>query len=106
MELMKEQPALEFQQGEVTFLIKPKASGYDRMQVVMAKDTTEFMERVLQQMVTGWKGVTVDGKPAPYSFGAVKLLPEESIDSAILLKLANFVIENTDVARAAKAKNV
>lgn len=102
MELMKEQDALEHQCGEVTFLVKPLASSYDRLQVVMAQTPTEFLEAAIKQMVIGWKGVTRDSKPVPYSYDVLKLLPDSNGD--VLLGLGRFILDKTDV-RGGKVKN-
>lgn len=107
MQLMRDEAALEHQHADVVFLVKPKATAYDRLQVVMAQQPTEFMERAIRQMVVGWKGVTDgEGKAVPYNFDALKLLPDPDPKKGILLTLGTFILEHTDVAKAAQEKNV
>lgn len=105
LELVKEEQPLEMSYGEMTFLIKPKATAFDRLQALMAQTPTEFMERVIRQMVIGWKGVSQDGVSVKYSFDLLKLLPETEPNKSVLLTLGNFVLENTDVAKTSTPKN-
>lgn len=101
MELLKDAKPLEYTLGDVVLLVKPQATAYDRLHVVMATTPTEFIERMVRQMVVGWRGVTENGQPAAYSFDALKRLPEPDPKNSLLLKLGEFVQENTDVVKGA-----
>lgn len=105
MELMTAEKPLEFTQADVTFLVKPRATAADKFAVVMCATTAEFMRTAIRQMVTGWRGVTSEGKPIAYSPDMLDRLP--STKENILLSLGNFVISNTDIVKEeSEAKNV
>jgi len=104
MELMVAEKPLEFVTGEVTFLVKPRASAADKFCVIMGKDAASFMRAAIERMVVGWKGVTKDGKPVAYNATMLDLLPNGGDN--VLLSLGNFILEKTDLVKEdSEAKN-
>ena len=98
MELKKsDEKALEFKHGDVTFLVKPKATAMDRLQVVMAHTPEDMLTRAIKQMVIGWQGVTDGGKDAPYTYESLSSIPEPIPNDSVMMKLGYFVMEKTDV---------
>jgi len=105
MELMVAERPLEFVAGDVTFLVKPKASAADKFVVIMGKDTASFMRAVIERMVVGWRGVTQEGKPIAYNPALLDMLPNGKDN--VLLSLGNFILNSTDIVKEdAEAKNV
>ncbi len=100
---------LEFKYEDVTFFVKPVASEEDRMIVALSGlsdgahvrfSKPEYCRTVIQCMVSGWQGVTEDGKPVPYSFDLLADFPR--VDGKnVYLELGAFIIEHTDINKGA-----
>lgn len=91
----REEP-LEYAYGDVTFLVKRRATAYDRFVVVTQKDAGAFAEACVRQMVAGWRGVTSKGKPVAYGYDLIKFLPPLEGRNIYLL-LADFIQRETDL---------
>lgn len=100
MELVKEQAEqpLEFKYQDAVFLVKRHATGYDRFVVVTSEKSRDFLEETIRRMVVGWRNVTMDGKPVPYSFDALKLFPHSARENVFVL-LADFIHQHTDILK-------
>ena len=99
---------LEFKYEDVTFFVKPSATEEDRMFVSLSGvsdgdkvrfSRAEYCRSIIQCMVTGWKGVTEDGKEVPYSFELLSNFPRIE-DHNVYIDLGSFIIEKTDISRA------
>lgn len=99
---------LEFKYEDVVFFIKPHASEEDRMVVNLSGvregdrvvfSRAEYCKTIIKCMVTGWKGVTEDGKEVPYSFDLLSDFPRVN-DHNVYIDLGSFIIEKTDISRA------
>lgn len=105
MELMAMEKPLEFKHGEVTFLVKPKASAADKFAAMMAKDPHEFARVAMRRMVMGWSGVTSGGKPVVYAPDLLDQLPPHEGGNP-LVALGEYIVKHTDIAKVdEKAKN-
>ena len=102
MELKKnDESLLEFKWQDVVFKIKRTANSGDRLAVALRDQKTlaTYSLTLVERFVVDWEGVTQEGKPVPYSF---KLLSESlpsTVEDNALLALANFIYENTDIAK-------
>lgn len=106
MELLKpnEGPARYEWKDGVVFLYRTKVTTEDKYAVDTAgqlmKDGTiqfnpwDFYRSLIKVFVIGWEGVTVDGKPAPYSYDAFSRLPADP-DQDIVMKLAIKIAQDT-----------
>lgn len=108
MEIRKSKAeTVEFKYEDVVFFIKPHATEEDRMIVNLSGaregdrvvfSRSEYCKTIIKCMVTGWKGVTEDGKEVPYSFDLLSNFPRVK-DRNVYIDLGSFIIENTDIAR-------
>lgn len=118
MELMSKPQTVKCQYKDVTFLVKSRATAYDKFLISMSPagevkgNEVKFTNRIaffrvlVERFVVGWEGVTLDGKPAPYSFELLESSFPSSADDDVFIRLGSFVIENTDVfKRDAEIKN-
>lgn len=103
MELLKldDRPA-EFKWGDVTFFFRTRVSLGDRHNVINAGATFEgdrvgfrpweLYSMLIKIFVTGWSGVTENGKEVPYSFDTlINRLPADSQQDVVMklgLKIA------------------
>lgn len=99
---------LKYQHEDVTFLVKPEATEEDRLEVLLAgrqegesvvASRAEFCKTAIRCMVVGWEGVTRKGEAVPYSFDELRNFPR-SEGKNLLLELGQFIIEQTDIAKA------
>jgi hypothetical protein len=107
MELLKEESPLEFSCGDAVFLVKARATAHDKLQLDLCATSVDgnvanftqaqFADTVLKLFVVGWKGVTRDGKPAPYSYETLKSSFPSSKEKDVLLELVSFIVDKTDV---------
>jgi hypothetical protein len=104
MELIKQQPSLEFAYKDVTFIIKSTVTAGDKLQLDMAgeyngKGQFEFSPnkyyRLLAEIfVTGWRGVQQDGKEVAYSFKTLcDSFPCDPAAGDVFLLLGAFINE-------------
>jgi len=96
MELLKldDRPA-EYTWDQVTFFFRTKVTvgdkyAVDSAGVVTTGDkitftSTEFYKAMIRVFVTGWKGVTENGKDAPYSYDTfMNRLPASMADDLVM----------------------
>lgn len=57
-------------------------------------------ERIVELFLDGWEGVTVGGKPAPYSFAALKGGFPAECAKDLFSGLGRFINENVDVLKS------
>lgn len=103
--MRKSKPMLEFKYEDVTFLVKPEATEFDRLEVALAgrqdgKDIVfsraEYAKTLVRCMVTGWKGAQRDGKDVPYSFEEIADIPKVR-GRNVMLELSGFIMDHTDI---------
>lgn len=105
MELLEPKKPLEFKWKDVTFLVKPFCSAGDKAEILLAGESkgngqfeftrATYVKTVLRRMIVGWKGVTLRGQEAPYSFETLdQLFPK---DDGVFAELFNFIHTHTDV---------
>ncbi len=106
MELLKAEAPLEMPYKDAVFLIKKRATAYDKFLLAMSGkvegNTTKFAPsdfyRVLaQQFVVGWRGVTREGEKISYSWAALESAFPSDPEDDVFLRLGTFILENTDV---------
>jgi hypothetical protein len=110
MELSKAGQTVEFKWGDVTFFVKKEANEDDHMQAVFAgrtkgehwgaEEKAHFCRLVCRLMVTGWKGVTHNGKDVDFDFELLKDIPKLP-GRSLFLELGMFIIKNTDIQTGA-----
>ncbi len=96
-------------QGEscvhAVFFVKPIASEDDRMSVAFSGvsegdkikfSRAEYCRTIIQCMVTGWKGVKIDGQEVPYAFELLADFPRIK-DKNVYLELGGFILKHTDI---------
>lgn len=107
MELLKPQAPLKYKHGDVTFLIKPKASSGDRLEIILSGSANskgaivvsraDYIRALIKRFVVGWEGVTLDGKEVAYSFELLdENFPKQDGDD-VMLMLGDFIFRNTDI---------
>jgi hypothetical protein len=106
MELLKpnDGPAKYEWKDGVVFLYRTKVTTEDKYNVDTAgslmKDGAiqfnpwDFYRALIRQFVTGWEGVTENGKPVPYSYDAFMRLPADP-GQDIVMKLAIKIGQDT-----------
>jgi len=108
MELVKPKEPLAFKYKDVTFMVKAQAVDSDRLEFLSAGQidgrrmtipAAEFRRALIRSMVIDWRGVTLDGKPVPYSFETfMTLFPRhEHKGRSVIEDLCGFIIEKTDL---------
>lgn len=108
MDLKRQNPkVLEFQYEDVTFFVKARATGEDRMFVALSGMTDgdkvkfsrpEYCKAIIQCMVTGWKGVKLEGQEVPYSFELLADFPTTE-NKNVYLELGGFILSKTDIRK-------
>lgn len=115
MELFKPQAPLEFKFEDVTFLVKARAVDADRLEVWGSGEVdngrivsrrAEFVKALIRCFVLDWRGVTIDGKPAPYSVELFfKAFPSgEAGAPNVFLAISDFILSNTDIFKKDEAE--
>jgi hypothetical protein len=98
---------LEFKYEDVTFFVKPAATEEDRMVVSLSGKSEgdkvvfsrgEYCKAIIQCMVTGWKGVTADGKEIEYEYDLLADFPKVEGHN-VYLELGGFILKNTDIKK-------
>ena len=97
MELQADEQVIEFPHQDMAFLVKPHATDFDRFALTMTTSSLEYAEAIIRQMVTGWKNVTLAGKPATYSYALMKKAFPISAEKSVMLQLAEFILDKTDI---------
>jgi hypothetical protein len=110
MELVKQQEPLEFVYKDVTFIIRATATARDKFAVDMCGEFTDgkfvldrvaFYHKLIQLFVTGWRGVTQDGKDVPYRYDTMMTLFPADPNLDVFLKLGTFIAAETGIFQAA-----
>ena len=77
MELQKPQDNLSCKIGDVTFFFRSQMTVRDKVAIDMVgtlkdgrwvMDRDAYITKIIERFVTGWDGVTENGKPVPYSY--------------------------------------
>lgn len=94
MELLKLEDNLTYQLGDVTFYFRGQMTADDKYELDMIGEwkngtfeinRTAYFKKVVELFVTGWKGVTENGKDVPYSFHTlITRLPGHMADDWLL----------------------
>lgn len=109
MELLKLDERLEeWKHGDVTFYFRPSISGGDKFNLttagVLAEDghvvykPMELYRALVKIFVTGWDGVTENGKKVPYSYELLSTRFPAS-DEDMILKLGLYIGQKTGILK-------
>lgn len=102
---------LEFKYEDVVFFVKPVATEEDRMEVQLSGissgpklmfSTPDYCKAIIRAMVTGWKGVKLDGQEVPYSFEMLADFPAVK-GKNVFIELGSFIMKNTDIRNREKS---
>lgn len=90
--------------GGISFKVKTKACAKDafelrRIAPLKASDPTQYGRELVRLFTTGWEGVVVGGKPAPFSYLLMETgLPHSAVDT-VWPVLAQFILNNVDILK-------
>jgi hypothetical protein len=108
MEIMKKELA-DFAFQDIVFHVRTRATVGDKLALekLSAEAINDIHNGALPKMgrevvrifVDGWTGVTVDGKPAPYSYELLESGLPADIADELMPALCRFVAANVDILK-------
>ena len=110
MELVKAKDNLTYTINDVTFYIRADATVKDKFELDSAGEwknggyvmnVKTYWMKLIELFVTGWTGVTENGKDVPYSMEALMRLPADG-EQDWLLKLGSFIANSTGIMPVGK----
>ena len=110
MELLEEQEPLKFKWEDAIFLVKPRATVYDKFNLDMSGrpekvkgklvakfDNVELGRLLVKLFVIGWENVTLKGKPVPYDYETLEKQMPADRTRDFYLAITDFIVKETDV---------
>jgi len=112
MELTKKKPDLKFTHKELTFTVRAVATAGDKYEIDCLYDVKGdgleinrrmFYLTLIERFVTGWEGVTENGKPVPFSLANLLSLPYDHEDDIVII-LGSWITNHVGIFKQADDK--